>query len=209
MSIESHPASLVSIRENEVTMPTIACPSCGASGSTTIDSTSFEIRGQWRGKSVRRCRACGAGMTVHLGFRGVKAKLLDEELWARMQVEWHANGPGKRDLVSAIFEGRSDGAGAFSRQGEPIQGGEPFDRERMEKNPPLGTPFRYVCGEGHPMPSVLVFTFEVNSGICYGNCDICDPALTKLLWAYEHWDPADEPEAAEPRNGIPPPSLFG
>ena len=59
------------------------------------------------------------------------------------------------------------------------------------------------------MPSVLVFTFEVNSGICYGNCDICDPALTKLLWAYEHWDPADEPEGAEPRNGIPPPSLFG
>jgi hypothetical protein len=127
-----------------------------------------------------------------------------------MQVEWQANGPGKRDLVQAIFEGRSDGAGALTRQGEPIQGGAPFDRERMEKHPPLATEYRYVCSEGHTMLGMLfVHEFEVNSGISHGHCEVCDPTLTKSFWAYAEWDPAKEPEGAEPRNGIPPPSLFG
>ena len=47
----------------------------------------FEIRGQWQGKPVRKCNACGSGLTV--GVFG--AKRIDDGLWARMQDSWNRN----------------------------------------------------------------------------------------------------------------------
>ena len=63
-------------------------------------------------------------MTIHFGLRGLKARLIEDELWARMEGEWFADGPGKRDFVDSIIQGHSDGAGAVTPYGELIEGGE-------------------------------------------------------------------------------------
>lgn len=47
----------------------------------------FEIRGQWKGKPVRMCNACGSGLT--LGLMG--AKRIEDALWAQMQASWKRN----------------------------------------------------------------------------------------------------------------------
>ncbi len=116
---------------------------------------------------------------MHFGFLGVKAKPLDEELWARMQVEWQANGPGKRALMRAIYAGRSDGAGALTSEGDPIQGGAPLDRSGWRSIRPWARCFATSAARGTPFPSVLVSEFELNSDISYGECEVCDPTLTK------------------------------
>jgi hypothetical protein len=69
-------------------MPKITCPSCGNRGGTEIGSSAFETRGQWEGKPVRKCLECGAGMTVGLGLRGTKAKLIDSSTWGHMEQVW-------------------------------------------------------------------------------------------------------------------------
>ena len=76
-------------------MPTITCPSCRVKGPSESGSPEFETRGQWKGKPVRKCRACGAGMTVRLGFTGVKTNQIEKGLWSRMEQEWNTNGPGR------------------------------------------------------------------------------------------------------------------
>src|SRR2546423_86785 len=69
-------------------MPTIQCPSCGHRGRTELDSEAFEVRGALEGKPVRKCRSCGAGMTVGLGLTGAKAKLIEPALWQEMEASW-------------------------------------------------------------------------------------------------------------------------
>ena len=69
----------------------IRCPSCGASGTDGMsqlgEKVAFEIRGQWKGKPVRMCNACGAGLTI--GVFG--AKRINDALWSRMQASWKRN----------------------------------------------------------------------------------------------------------------------
>jgi hypothetical protein len=69
-------------------MPTIKCPTCGRKGGTEVGSHTFEVRGQLQGKPVRRCRNCGAGMTVGLGLTGAKAQPIDPDLWRTMEASW-------------------------------------------------------------------------------------------------------------------------
>lgn len=56
----------------------------------TDDDSDFEVRGQFQGKAVRRCRKCGAGLLVGL-FSGVwlgKPQTISPELWAKMDALW-------------------------------------------------------------------------------------------------------------------------
>lgn len=70
-------------------MPEVTCPSCGQRGETNLDSAEFEARGQWKGKPVRRCRNCGAGMTIHPSvLLRPKAKLIDAGVWQKMEASW-------------------------------------------------------------------------------------------------------------------------
>lgn len=46
------------------------------------------MRGQLHGMPVRKCLNCGAGMTVVPSLRGAKAKLIEPDLWQRMQQSW-------------------------------------------------------------------------------------------------------------------------
>jgi hypothetical protein len=51
------------------------------------DRAAFEIRGQWQGKPVRMCNACGSGFTVSI----FGAKQIDDQQWDRMKMVWNQN----------------------------------------------------------------------------------------------------------------------
>ena len=47
----------------------IICPKCGNTGDARIDDKgAFEVRGQYKGKPVRKCFKCGVG--IYLGMFG-------------------------------------------------------------------------------------------------------------------------------------------
>ena len=66
------------------------CPHCGAKGDVKGTEDHFEVRGQWPDGHwpVRKCRACGGGMIVKPGLRGMRAKPIDHDLWERMEEMW-------------------------------------------------------------------------------------------------------------------------
>ena len=70
----------------------IVCPSCGNGGEASIDdSGAFEVRGQFQGKAVRKCRKCGSGLAIGPfsgGFLGTP-KLIPKDVWRRMEEVWH------------------------------------------------------------------------------------------------------------------------
>lgn len=85
-------------------MPTIKCPNCGNVGGTGSDA--FQVRGTWQGKPVRKCSTCGSGMTV--GFPK-RVKLLEPELWARMEASWERGfGVDNQETVVDSQESVSD-----------------------------------------------------------------------------------------------------
>ena len=45
----------------------IRCRKCGATGDTGGDAGIFEVRGQFQGKAVRKCRKCGARLCAKPG----------------------------------------------------------------------------------------------------------------------------------------------
>jgi hypothetical protein len=67
---------------------TLTCPSCGRFGESGLAEVGppaeFEIRGQLRGKPVRKCKNCHCGFTAGR-FR---TKRIDDHLWARMEESW-------------------------------------------------------------------------------------------------------------------------
>jgi hypothetical protein len=66
----------------------IRCPSCGNAGEASVDdSGAFEVRGQFQGKAIRKCRKCGAGLTIG-GLFG-KPKVIPKDQWQRMEEVWH------------------------------------------------------------------------------------------------------------------------
>lgn len=68
----------------------LTCPSCGNQGEEGLSlvggDASFDIRGRWQGRPVRKCNGCDGGFTI--GFLG-RLKPLNADLWARMQESWH------------------------------------------------------------------------------------------------------------------------
>lgn len=69
----------------------IICPKCGNQGKADIDDKSaFEVRGQFQGKPVRKCKKCGTG--IFLGaFSGVffgKPKIIPPDTWEKMEETW-------------------------------------------------------------------------------------------------------------------------
>jgi hypothetical protein len=73
-------------------MPIILiCPSCGNKGEASIDENgAFEVRGQFQGKAIRKCRKCGVGLEIGPfsgGFFG-KPRLIPKDLWQRMEEVW-------------------------------------------------------------------------------------------------------------------------
>ena len=66
-------------------MPKIRCPSCNNEGRTELGSDAFQVRGTWPGKPVRKCLRCGAGITISPPKH---VKLIEPELWGRMQESW-------------------------------------------------------------------------------------------------------------------------
>jgi len=69
----------------------IVCPSCGNRGEAAVDeSGAFEVRGQFEGRAVRKCRKCGAGLAIGPfsgGFLG-KPRLIPTDIWKRMEDMW-------------------------------------------------------------------------------------------------------------------------
>src|SRR5256885_1106211 len=65
----------------------IRCPNCGNRGETRLDSDAFDARGMYEGKPVRKCRQCGAGVFV---LPPRRVKLIDPQLWHRIEAAWAA-----------------------------------------------------------------------------------------------------------------------
>ena len=69
----------------------ITCPSCGNAGeASTGDGGAFEVRGQFQGKAIQKCKKCGAGLSIGPfsgGFFG-KPKVIPREQWRRMDELW-------------------------------------------------------------------------------------------------------------------------
>jgi len=64
----------------------LICAACGNRGKTPIDdSSTFELRGKFGGRPVIKCRKCGAGLFVRIFGR---PKLIDADLWKRMEEIW-------------------------------------------------------------------------------------------------------------------------
>src|SRR4051812_31576861 len=89
----------------------LRCPACGASGEVRGTEEAFEVRGQWPEGHwpVRKCRACGAGIIVKPGIGRARGKLIEPELWAKMEAHFEqemARLRGERDsrAVSAAAE---------------------------------------------------------------------------------------------------------
>lgn len=69
----------------------LTCPSCGAKGEATTNETgAFEVRGQYQGKAVRKCRGCGKGLAIGPFSGGLmeKPEVLPADLWRRMETMW-------------------------------------------------------------------------------------------------------------------------
>ena len=75
-------------------MPQMKCPSCGRKGEARGTEESFAIRGRDSnseyGWPIRKCLACGAGMTVKpRPFPpGLKPTLIDSKRWKEMENAW-------------------------------------------------------------------------------------------------------------------------
>ena len=64
----------------------IRCPSCGNEGEATIDeSGAFEVRGQFEGRPIRKCRKCGVGLVF--GIFG-SPKLIPVKVWNKLEKMW-------------------------------------------------------------------------------------------------------------------------
>ena len=66
----------------------VTCPACGNRGEATIDDTgAFEVRGQFQGKAVRRCKKCGTGFLFGLFFGIIfgKPKAIPSDLLKHME----------------------------------------------------------------------------------------------------------------------------
>ncbi|MDI6891519.1 MAG: hypothetical protein QMD08_00770 [Actinomycetota bacterium] len=70
----------------------IVCPSCGNMGEALIgDSGAFEVRGQFQGKAIRKCKKCGAGLSIGPfsgGFFG-KPQVIPKDQWKHMEEIWN------------------------------------------------------------------------------------------------------------------------
>lgn len=62
----------------------VACPKCDARGDVA-DQMTFEVRGVWKGRPVRKCRRCGSGMLIRILGR---PKLIPPFEWAYMERTW-------------------------------------------------------------------------------------------------------------------------
>ena len=69
----------------------LVCPACGNRGEAKTDEkVGFDMRGQLQGKTVWKCRECGAGLLLGL-FTGRlfgKPKIIPEALWQRIEEIW-------------------------------------------------------------------------------------------------------------------------
>lgn len=69
----------------------LKCPACGSTGRATTDgSGAFDVRGQWRGKAMRKCMGCGSGLAIGPfsgGFIG-KPVLVPSDTWRAMEKVW-------------------------------------------------------------------------------------------------------------------------
>jgi hypothetical protein len=67
------------------------CPSCGNAGEASTDeSGAFEVRGQFQGRAIRKCKKCGVGLALGPFSGGLfgKPKVIPEEQWQRMEAVW-------------------------------------------------------------------------------------------------------------------------
>jgi DNA-directed RNA polymerase subunit RPC12/RpoP len=71
----------------------VKCPSCGHEGVDRFslplereDEGGFEVRGRYRGKAVRKCLNCGAGIFVK--SLPPRYKAIPPSMWAEMQRQW-------------------------------------------------------------------------------------------------------------------------
>ncbi len=72
-------------------MQVLKCPNCGNVGEATIDAGgAFEVRGQFEGRAIRKCRSCRAGMAIGPFSGGLfgKPKLIPKEIWQKMEQVW-------------------------------------------------------------------------------------------------------------------------
>jgi len=69
----------------------LVCPVCGNSGESSLDDDgAFEVRGQFQGKAIRKCRKCGSGLAIGPlsgGFVG-RPEVIKDSLWRRMEEVW-------------------------------------------------------------------------------------------------------------------------
>lgn len=70
------------------------CPNCGNKGEVAIDGlAAFDVRGQLDGKAVWKCNSCGCGLFLGLFSGGLfgTPKIIQTDMWRRMQDEWNRN----------------------------------------------------------------------------------------------------------------------
>ena len=63
----------------------IRCPNCGNNGDMTWDQEAFEIRGNYQGKAIRKCKKCGVGLEVGV-LSG--ARIIPAGMWREMEAIW-------------------------------------------------------------------------------------------------------------------------
>ncbi len=75
------------------------CPKCGH-----MSASGFEVRGQFEGKAVWKCKECGTGLLVgpFLGSWG-SPKIVPEETWSRMEKMWKEGLGGSSEPINEPF----------------------------------------------------------------------------------------------------------
>ena len=84
------------------------CPLCGNRGesSTSIDDgAAFEVRGQFEGRAIRKCRKCASGLIVGplSGLFVGKPQVIPKDIWHHMEEIWKREfGPDQDSAAAAL-----------------------------------------------------------------------------------------------------------
>ena len=92
-------------------MTAINCPHCGERGSLGAHGRLFEERGALPdgGDPVYRCVNCGCGIATkrRRGRPGMRARLIDPDVWGRMEYSWGRENPLPETEAAPVLDPES------------------------------------------------------------------------------------------------------
>jgi hypothetical protein len=95
---------------HQASSQTLTCPTCGAVGLDERGAAGaevnpvFEIRGQDRGKPVRKCRSCGGGFLI----RGRRTDPIPSDRWRQMEALFAEHERAFEERLAALTQPREE-----------------------------------------------------------------------------------------------------